>query len=121
MLRRQAWRGAQEQDWASLFDLLHLDLAADQGHATAQYCIGTCYAGGHGLKQDLGEAARIMWRGAVNQGNADTQRVLHACSVPHPEPGVQCAAELDEVACLLRAVQQASATQVRGFFSELAS
>ena len=46
--------------------------AAEQGHANAQFNLGTMYAQGKGVKQDFGEAVRLF-RKAADQGDADAQ------------------------------------------------
>ena len=47
-------------------------LAADQGHADAQYNLGVMYANGQGVAQDDAEAVRL-YRLAADQGDADAQ------------------------------------------------
>ena len=48
------------------------ELAADQGHATAQRLLGAMYANGLGVTQDYAEAVR-WYRLAADQGDADAQ------------------------------------------------
>jgi TPR repeat protein len=51
-------------------------LAANQGHADAQWALGTCYADGlRGLPKDEREAARLF-KLAADQGDADAQFML---------------------------------------------
>ena len=50
-------------------------LAADQGHASAQFNLGSIYDGGEGVPQDNAEAAR-WYRLAAEQGNASAQTNL---------------------------------------------
>ena len=51
-------------------------LAANQGHAKAQWALGTCYADGlRGLPKDEREAARLF-KLAADQGYADAQFML---------------------------------------------
>jgi hypothetical protein len=47
-------------------------LAAEQGHAIAQFSLGCCYDGGKGVSQNYEEAAR-WYRKAAEQGDADAQ------------------------------------------------
>lgn len=53
-------------------------LAAEQGHARAQYNLGICYDNGHGVKQDYNEAVK-WYRKAAEQGHAEAQNGLGAC------------------------------------------
>ena len=53
-------------------------LAANKGHAEAQYQIGVCYTGGKGVKRDLSEAVK-WYRKAAEQGFADAQLNLGHC------------------------------------------
>ena len=50
-------------------------LAADKGHAEAQYIIGRCYAEGKGVEQDMSEAVK-WYRKAADNGNEDAKRNL---------------------------------------------
>ena len=50
-------------------------LAADQGHAVAQFNLGVIYANGRGVPQDDAEAAQWYHRSA-EQGNATAQNNL---------------------------------------------
>ena len=50
-------------------------LAADQGHADAQYNLGLMYANGEGVVEDDAEAVR-WYRLAADQGHADAQHNL---------------------------------------------
>ena len=47
-------------------------LAAEQGHARAQYNLGVAYSNGEGVEQDYVEAVK-WWRLAAEQGIADAQ------------------------------------------------
>jgi TPR repeat protein len=50
-------------------------LAADRGHANAQYNLGVCYANGTGVTKDEREA--IHWyRLAADQGSEDARRAI---------------------------------------------
>ena len=50
-------------------------MAADQGHANAQFNLGFMYENGQGVGQDFGEA--IKWyRMAADQGDAGAQYML---------------------------------------------
>ena len=53
-------------------------LAAEGGHAAAQWRLGKCYAEGTGVLQDWNEAVRL-YRLAAAQGLADGQAALGAC------------------------------------------
>ena len=53
-------------------------LAADQGHATAQYQVGDCYANGEGVAKDQCEAVK-WYRLAADQGHARAQYNLGCC------------------------------------------
>jgi TPR repeat protein len=46
--------------------------AADQGHPTAQFNLGACYANGVGVKQDFAQAV-IWYRKLAEQGHAPAQ------------------------------------------------
>ena len=46
--------------------------AAREGHAAAQFNLGTMYARGEGVKQNYDEAAK-WWRKAANQGHGQAQ------------------------------------------------
>ena len=50
-------------------------LAADQGHADAQYKLGVRYKFGWGVTRNEEEAIRL-WKLAANQGNVKAQNVL---------------------------------------------
>ena len=50
-------------------------IAADQGHADAQFGLGICYANGYGVKKDPAEAVK-WYRKAAEQGQADAQNNL---------------------------------------------
>ena len=52
-----------------------LRLAADQGHASAQYRLGFMYANGEDVPEDDAEAVR-WWRLAAEQGDAEAQNNL---------------------------------------------
>ncbi len=45
-----------EKDYAEA--VRYCKLAADQGHASAQYNLGVCYANGEGVEKDYAEAVR---------------------------------------------------------------
>jgi TPR repeat protein len=64
---------AQEmpQDYAEAGRWFHL--AAEQGHAGAQFNLGTMYVAGVGVPQDFAEGIR-WYRKAADQGCADAQR-----------------------------------------------
>jgi len=49
-----------------------LALAAEQGHADAQYNLGMMYDNGHGVTQDYVRAME-WYRKSANQGNANAQ------------------------------------------------
>ena len=53
-------------------------LAAEQGHAEAQYRLGVCYANGKGVRKDTAEAA-AWYRKAAEQGHAEAQYRLGVC------------------------------------------
>jgi TPR repeat protein len=53
-------------------------LAADLGHALAQFNIAVCYAKGEGVPQDFSEAARYA-RLAADQGHAHAQYSIALC------------------------------------------
>jgi TPR repeat protein len=53
-------------------------LASDQGHAAAQYKLGTCYETGRGVEKDAVEAVRL-YRLAADQGHASAQCNLGFC------------------------------------------
>ena len=53
-------------------------IAAEQGHAEAQFGLGVCYANGYGVKKDPDEAAK-WYRKAADQGVADAQNNLGLC------------------------------------------
>jgi hypothetical protein len=53
-------------------------LAAEQGHAEAQFNLGFCFANGKGVAQDEAEAVRYF-RLAAEQGYADAQFNLGCC------------------------------------------
>ena len=53
-------------------------LAADQGHAGAQFSLGTCYEQGTGVEVDYDEAVRLYSLSAA-QGHADAQYNLGVC------------------------------------------
>ena len=50
-------------------------LAAEQGHADAQYTLGVCYEGGMGVERSRAEAVK-WYRMAAEQGNARAQEEL---------------------------------------------
>ena len=52
-------------------------LAADQGHANAQYVLGIRYENGSGVRRDRVEAAR-WYRLAADQGHEDARKRLDA-------------------------------------------
>ena len=52
-----------------------LHKAAEQGHADAQYVLGTCYCSGKGVPVDRTEAIR-WWMKAAEQGDAMAQYML---------------------------------------------
>ena len=52
--------------------------AAEQGNATAQYNLSTCYAKGEGVTQDIEEAVKWL-RKAAEQGLAVAQCALGSC------------------------------------------
>ena len=53
-------------------DIEQLRMAAEQGHAVAQYFLGTMYSNGEGMPQDYQEA--VSWyRKAAEQGDAGAQ------------------------------------------------
>jgi TPR repeat protein len=52
--------------------------AADQGLANAQYTLCFCYEKGHGVPQDMVQAARL-YRLATDQGHAEAQFNLAIC------------------------------------------
>ena len=53
-------------------------LAAEQGHAGAQYNLGVCYTKGYGVTQNNNEAVRY-YRLAAEQGHAGAQYNLGLC------------------------------------------
>jgi TPR repeat protein len=53
-------------------------LAADKGHAQAQFYTAVCYAKGQGVLQNHSEVARY-YRLAADQGHADAQNNLAQC------------------------------------------
>jgi hypothetical protein len=62
--------GGVAKDYAEVVRLYRL--AADQGHAVAQYFLGLMFYLGQGVAQDYAEAARL-YRLAADQGNAEAQ------------------------------------------------
>ena len=54
-------------------------MAAKQGHAEAQYCIGLRYIEGKGVKQDLAAAMGWLLK-AAEQGHTDAQEALEMLS-----------------------------------------
>ena len=50
-------------------------MAAEQGHAKAQYNLGTMYYNGEGMPQDYA-MAREFFRVAAEQGHAGAQKIL---------------------------------------------
>lgn len=55
-----------------------LQYAAEQGHALAQICLGSCYYCGQGVPQDYAEAAK-WYEKAAEQGDEDAQVYLGFC------------------------------------------
>ena len=55
-----------------------LQYAAEQGHALAQSCLGSCYYSGQGVSQDYAEAAK-WYEKAAEQGDEDAQIYLGGC------------------------------------------
>lgn len=53
-------------------------LAAEKGHAEAQYHLGLCYAEGSGVKKHNTLAAKLLWQ-AAKQGHAKAQYNLGLC------------------------------------------
>ncbi len=68
---QQAVIGAMVETPESLAESAELlTLAAEQGHAGAQYLLGTCFQHGRGVKQSFPKAAKL-YRQAADSGNAD--------------------------------------------------
>ncbi len=68
--------GGHEQDYKEAVKWWLL--AAEQGHADAQYGLGLCYKNGSGVDKDLSEAFK-WWLLAAEQGYADAQYGLGWC------------------------------------------
>jgi TPR repeat protein len=68
--------GGHEQDYKEAVKWWLL--AAEQGHADAQYGLGLCYKYGSGVDKDLSEAVK-WWLLAAEQGYADAQYGLGWC------------------------------------------
>ena len=56
---------------------MHWHLAAEKGHARAQYNLGVAYAHGRGCPQDLDNAI-LWWKRAAAQGHAEAAKHLPA-------------------------------------------
>ena len=50
-------------------------MAAEQGHAQAQYRLGICYDEGSGVEEDEDEAVKWYWK-AAEQGHWDAKEML---------------------------------------------
>lgn len=68
--------GGHEQDYKEAFKWWLL--AAEQGHADAQYGLGECYYFGNGVDKDFSEAVK-WWLLAAEQGDAYAQNFLGRC------------------------------------------
>jgi tetratricopeptide (TPR) repeat protein len=62
-----------KQDYAQAY--IWFRKAAEQGNASAQYCLGVLYSNGDGIDRDEVEAAAWL-RKAAEQGNADAQGAM---------------------------------------------
>ena len=67
---------ASEEDYVEAVKLWHM--AAEQGHADAQYKLGLCYELGNGVAKDKVEAYK-WYRKAAEQGNVEIQYFLGNC------------------------------------------
>jgi TPR repeat protein len=54
----------------------YLTLAAEQGHAEAQYELGLIYEFGHGVKKDIPQAVK-WYRKAAEQGHAKAYETIN--------------------------------------------
>ncbi|KAF9160413.1 hypothetical protein DFQ26_005535 [Actinomortierella ambigua] len=80
--------------------------AAKQGHAAAQFSLGTLYDQGHGVAQDDAKAAK-WYRRAADQGHADAQ--LNLALMYHSGQGVP-RSEIEAVRWFHKAAEQGDAS-----------
>lgn len=55
-------------------------LAADRGHADAQFFLAGCYFQGNGVSKDVAKALSL-WQSAANKGHHGAKLILHICMI----------------------------------------